>query len=430
MKMQLGNNVGEEIYSLIERLYPICRSITGNGVRETLSIIGEYIPLEVHEVSTGTQVFDWKVPEEWNIRDAYIKDSQGNKIVDFRDTNLHVVSYSIPVHRKMMLDELKGHLFSLPDHPEWVPYRTSYYSKSWGFCLTHNQLSNMSDGVYEVCIDSTLEEGSLTYGECFLPGETEDEILLYTHICHPSLCNDNLSGIALVVHLAKYIAEQPRRYSYRILFAPGTIGSITWLSINEQHLQKVKHGLVIALVKDQGQFTYKRSRQSKADIDRVVEYVLQHLNVDSKIEEFTPYGYDERQFCSPGINLALGRLTRSANSCYPEYHTSGDNLGFVHPAALKDSFEVCVNTLALLEKNHYYLNNNPKCEPQLGRRGLYHKSGGLKNIGQIENALLWVLNLSDSQNSLLDIAERSGLDFEVIYIAATTLEECGLLSKV
>jgi aminopeptidase-like protein len=224
------------ILPLIERLYPICRSITGDGVRETLGIISEYIPLETVEVPSGISVFDWVIPKEWNIRDAYIKDSQGKRVIDFERSNLHVVNYSVPVSTKMSLEELKSHLFSLPEQPDWIPYRTSYYNDSWGFSLSHNQLMNLEDGEYDVCIDSTLGDGHLTYGECYLKGETEDEILIYTHVCHPSLCNDNLSGIAVATHLAKYLGETLSRHSFRFVFAPGTIGSITWLSRNEHKL--------------------------------------------------------------------------------------------------------------------------------------------------------------------------------------------------
>ena len=415
------------LYRLVERLYPICRSITGDGVRKTLEILAEYIPLETFEVPSGTRVFDWEVPREWNIRDAYIKDMRGNRVVDFRKSNLHVVNYSIPVHRKISLQELKDHLFTLPEHPDWIPYRTSYYSESWGFCLSHVQLEKLTDSEYEVCIDSTLVPGHLTYGEYFLEGQSSDEILVYTHTCHPSLCNDNLSGIAVVTHLARYLAELSPRYSYRFVFAPGTIGSITWLSRNEQVLSGIRHGLVVALVGDPGSLTYKCSRYGNAAIDRAAMQVLKERDETADILEFSPYGYDERQFGSPGINLPVGRLTRSPNGTYPEYHTSADNLELVTAEKMAGSFEACLDILDVLDRDRCYRNTAPKCEPQLGKRGLYRKTGGEKDIGGREFALLWVLNQADGEHTLLDIAQRSGLTFGTIAAAADELREAGLL---
>lgn len=289
-------DAGTRLFQLIERLHPICRSITGDGVRQTLAILKEQIPLQMHEVASGTPVFDWLVPKEWNIRDAYIKNAAGERIVDFRQNNLHVLNYSIPVHARMSLDELKPHLHSLPDHPDWIPYRTSYYNETWGFCLTHRQLESLPEGEYEVLIDTTLVPGHLTYGEYFLPGETTEEVLFYTHVCHPALCNDNLSGIAVTTFLARWLGAQPRRCSYRFVFAPGTIGSITWLSRNEARLPNIKHGLIVALVGDDGAFTLKKTRQGDAKIDRVVRQALHDCDEECVVLEFAPYGYDERQF--------------------------------------------------------------------------------------------------------------------------------------
>ncbi|HED39373.1 MAG TPA: DUF4910 domain-containing protein [Chromatiales bacterium] len=419
---------GDEIYQLISDLYPICRSITGNGVRETLEIIGNHIPLRKVEVPTGTQVFDWVVPKEWNIRDAYIKDSSGRRIVDFHSSNLHVVSYSVPVRQVMTLTELKKHLFSLPEHPDWIPYRTSYYNESWGFCISHNQLQAMEEGEYEVVIDSTLDDGSLTYGEAYIAGDTDNEILVFAHTCHPSLCNDNLSGVALATYLAKYLQGRNLRYSYRFVFAPATIGSITWLSQNEANLYRIKHGLVAAVVGDSGNSTYKKSRQGIAEIDCAVMHVLEHSGQEYEVIEFSPWGYDERQFCSPGIALDVGRLTRTPNGCYEEYHTSADNLSLVKADKLADSFLKYATVFDILECNKRYINQSPKCEPQLGKRGLYRKTGGHKDVGQHELALLWVLNLSDGAHSLLDIAKRSGLIFSQIRDAAEDLANCGLIT--
>jgi aminopeptidase-like protein len=415
------------MYSLVRRLYPICRSITGNGVRQTLSILREQISLEIHEVASGTQVFDWTVPKEWNIRDAYIKNSRGERVVDFQQSSLHVVNYSIPVRAKLRLAELRPHLHSLPEQPEWIPYRTSYYNESWGFCLAHKVLATLPDDEYEVCIDSTLQPGSLTYGEYLVPGSTDDEVLIYTHTCHPSLANDNLSGIAVVTQLARLLAARRCRYTYRFVFGPGTIGSITWLSRNQKRLQHIRHGLVVGLVGDPGPLTYKRSRYGNAEIDRASQLVLRAGGRAHRVVDFSPYGYDERQFCSPGINLPVGRLTRTPNGEYPEYHTSADDLRLIHPAALAESLAACTQILNILENNMCLRSTNPNCEPQLGKRGLYSKTGGGKEVGQREYALLWVLNLADGRHRLLDILERSGLGLEPIYQASRDLLEAGLL---
>jgi len=422
--------IGADMHQLMAELYPICRSITGDGLRESLRIIKKHIPLELHEVPTGTQVFDWTVPREWNIRDAYVKDSSGRKVVDFQKSSLHVVNYSVPVHKKMSLQELKGFLHSIPEHPDWIPYRTSYYKDNWGFCLSHRELESLKEEEYDVYIDSSLEEGHLTYGECFLKGKSDEVVLISSHSCHPSLCNDNLSGMVLTTFLAKFLAQQNLYYSYRFIFAPGTIGAITWLSLNEEHTPKIKHGLVAACVGDSGNFTYKKSRQGDADIDKIVLYVLEHAGKGYKVIDFTPYDYDERQYNSPGFNLPVGSLTRTPHDQYSENHTSADNLDFVQPVYLADSFSMYAMALDILEHNHRYLNNNPKCEPQLGKRGLYGAFGGKKEANQYEVAMFWVLNFSDGQHTLLDIANKSGFPFDVIKSVAYTLEEHDLLKKV
>ncbi len=424
------NGVGEEIYRLVQTLFPICRSITGDGVRETLSHVRNYIPLELIEVPTGTSVFDWTIPQEWNIRDAYIKNIDGERIVDFRKSNLHVVGYSEPVRARMSLAELKKHLITLPDQPDLVPYRTSYYNKTWGFCLSHNQLKSLADDSYEVCIDSELKDGHLTYGEFVLEGRTTEEILISTHICHPSLANDNLSGIGLSTFLARNLQKSERRYTYRFVFLPGTIGSITWLSRNEAAAARIKNGLVISCVGDRGGPTYKRSRKGNAEIDRVVEHVLKLLGMQAVIEDFSPYGYDERQYCSPGFNLSVGLFERSKYGTFPEYHNSADNLEFVRPECLQESYDVIARVIAALENNHTYLNRNPMCEPQLGKRGLYATIGGDKDAARKQMAMLWILNMADGSQSLLDIAERANIPFNVIAETASVLEDGGLLNKV
>jgi aminopeptidase-like protein len=422
--------IGEKIYALLHDLYPICRSITGNGVRETLERIRQQIPIGVHEVPSGTRVFDWTVPREWNINDAYVITPTGEKIAEFRKHNLHILNYSVPVHKKVTLDELKQHLFTLPDHPDWIPYRTSYYKDAWGFCISHNQLQSLPKGEYEVFIDSTLEPGHLTYGELFIQGETNEEVLFSCHVCHPSLCNDNLSGIALATHLADYLDNRQLRYSYRFLFIPGTIGSITWLALNEDKTSNIKHGFVVTCVGDGGPFSYKKSRRASAEIDRAVFHVLSHSREGFREIDFYPYGYDERQYCSPGFNLAVGSLSRSSHGQFPEYHTSADNLELVKPQYLKESFDTFIDVIDVIENNSAYINLNPKCEPQLGRRGLYSNVGAPSGSRVKEMALLWVLNLSDGQHDLLAIAERSGEVFSDIQNAAQALLSSGLLKEI
>lgn len=420
---------GQKLYGFAEKMYPICRSITGQGVRDTLDMIKDKIPLTIHQVPSGTQVFDWEVPREWNIKNAYIKNSKGEKIVDFRDNNLHVVSYSTPVNETMSLSELKEHLHAIEKQPDLIPYRTAYYSENWGFCLSYKQLMGLPEDEYQVFIDSSLEEGVLNYGEYVLPGNSSSEILFYTHICHPSLCNDNLSGITMLTYLAKILAEQKKalRYTYRFVFAPGTIGSISWLSQNRQSLSRIKHGLVVALVGDSGKLHYKRNRNPSSGIDRVVCKALADSDKEFEVLDFSPYGYDERQFCSPGINLDVGRLTRTPNSCYPEYHTSADNLDFIKADKLAESLQMALYIVNILENNNTYINTSPCGEPQLGKRGLYDKTGGGKDVEERAFAMLWVLNQSDGKNSLLDIAIRSGLRFEEISSVSKDLIDCGLL---
>lgn len=421
---------GHEMHALLAKLYPLCRSITGPGLRETLCTLQNYIPLVLHEVPTGTRVFDWTVPREWTIRDAYIKDPTGKRIVDFRACNLHVMNYSVPVHARMRLAELKPHLFSLPDRPDAIPYRTSYYAENWGFCLSHQQLQSLEDVEYEVCIDAELRDGHLTYGEVFIKGESESEVLFSCHVCHPSLANDNLSGNVVATWLARYVMSQPRRYSYRFLFVPATIGALAWLSENQSRVQHIKHGLVLTLLGDPGKFHYKRSRRGNAEIDEVVQHVLHHSGEDHTILDFDPGGYDERQYCSPGFNLPVGCLMRTPYGQFPEYHTSADNPDFVRPEALADSYAKLVQAVEVLEADRRYVNLHPYGEPQLGRRGLYKAIGGEVDSAAIQKALLWVLNFSDGQNSLLDIARRAGLPFDTIATAGARLAEHGLIAEV
>jgi aminopeptidase-like protein len=417
---------GLQMHALVSELFPICRSITGAGLRQTLARLGREVPLEIHHVPSGTEVFDWTVPDEWNIRDAWIADTSGNRVVDFRDSNLHILNYSAPVRGRMSRQELAAHLFTLPEHPGWIPYRTSYYHRNWGFCLPHQQLLALQDEEYDVAIDTTLEPGRLSYGELFLPGASGEEVLISAHVCHPSLANDNLSGVAVALYLAKFLAGTERRYSYRFLFLPGTIGAIAWLALNRERAARIRHGLVLSCVGDTGGFHYKKSRRGNAEIDRVMAQVLQHSGESHAIEEFTPYGYDERQYCSPGFNLAVGSFSRTPYGRFPEYHTSADNLDFVRPAALAGSLRVCIDAMQALESNLIYSNQQPFCEPQLGRRNLYRSTGGT-DIGVDNLAKLWILNLSDGSHTLLDIAERSGIAFPILRESAEALAACGLI---
>jgi aminopeptidase-like protein len=422
-------DLGAEMHELAAELYPICRSITGDGLRETLRLIGTRVPLEITEVPSGTQIFDWTVPREWNVRDAYVEDARGRRVVDFRAHNLHLLNYSVPVDERMPLERLRPHLSSIPEHPGWVPYRTSYYREDWGFCLRHSDLEALEDGEYHVVVDTTLEDGSLTYGECYLPGELEDEVLVSSHVCHPSLANDNLSGISVATALARFLVPLPRRLSYRFLFAPGTIGAIAWLHANEERVSRIKHGLVLTCVGDAGGVTYKRSRRGDAAIDRAVAHVLGHSGDAHTIVDFSPDGYDERQYCSPGFDLPVGCFMRTPHGRFPEYHTSADDLDFIRPESLADSFQKVLAALSVVENDATYLNLNPKCEPQLGRRGLFRTAGGRKDERVDELALMWVLNLSDGTRSLLAIAERSGLEFHSLKTAADALAEHGLLQE-
>lgn len=420
---------GEEMFRFCERLYPFCRSITGDGVRATLAAVASLIPIEIREVPTGTEVLDWTVPKEWNVRDAYICDARGKRILDFAESNLHVVGYSTPVHGRAPLSELRQKLYTLPDQPDLVPYRNSYYTEDWGFCLTHRQLQSLPEEEYEYCIDSTLQSGSLTYAEMTLPGSDSEEVLISCHVCHPSLANDNVSGIAVATYLARYLASVPHRCTYRIVFVPVTIGAITWLAHNDHDLERIRHGLVLSLLGDRGQSTYKRSRRGDATVDRAAAHVLEHSGAPYELRDFIPYGYDERQYCSPGFDLPVGCLMRTPHGEYPEYHSSGDNLNFIAPEPLQDSLAKCIAILEIIEKNAVYRNLKPQGEPQLGRRGLYRAMADRRGSAFDELALLWVLNQSDGQHSLLDIAERSGLPFSSLQHAALTLVEHALLVR-
>ena len=416
---------GEAMHAVIENLYPVCRSITGDGFRASLRRLAEVIPIDVTEVPTGTTVLDWTVPKEWNIRDAWIADAAGRRIVDFHASNLHVMNYSVPVRARMSLSALRPRMHTLPGQPDLIPYRTTYYSEDWGFCLTQRMLDSLPEGEYEVCIDSTLAPGSLSYGECVLPGGVADEVLISVHSCHPSLANDNLSGMAVAAFLARILSAGPRRHTFRFLFIPGTIGSITWLALHEQEVARIRHGLVLSCLGDPGNSTYKRSRRGNELVDRAASHVLVRAGAHTLLD-FVPYGYDERQYCSPGFDLPVGCLSRTPHGRFPEYHTSADNLAFVTPDALEDSLSKALAIVEIIEHDATCVNLSPKGEPQLGRRGLYKNTGGT-SPADFEMALLWVLNFSDGRHSLLDIADRAAVPFSTIRSAAIALGDAGLL---
>lgn len=420
-----------DMMSLLRTLFPLPRSLTGDGVRATLKALKQHIPLDIREVPTGTPVFDWDVPREWNIRGATIKALDGRVLVDFADNNLHVVGYSVPVRGTFTREALSAHIHTLPDQPDAIPYRTSYYAENWGFCLPHSLWATMQDEAYEVEIDSELADGALTYGEFFIPGETDEEILISVHVCHPSLANDNLSGIVVATALGRYFLTQPRQhFGIRFLFLPATIGAITWLAGNETYLGRIAHGLVLTCIGDGGPFHYKKTVNG-APIDLAAEHVLRHSGRAYGMLEFSPYGYDERQYGSPGIALPVGCLMRAIHGTFPEYHTSLDNCDFVTSEALGQSFRLLVDLLELLQQNATYRRVDGRGEPQLGRRGLYRAIAGQREAGGASQMdLLWVLNQCDGNRSLLDIAERAKAPFSRIRKAADLCLNAELITEV
>jgi len=412
----------------MERLYPVCRSLTGDGVRETLRVLGETVPLQTVSVPSGTEVFDWTIGDEWNVRGAWIADRDGRRVVDFADHNLHLVSYSTPARTRMTLDELRPHLHTLPDHPDWIPYRTTYYRRDWGFCLTARQLDGLAEGEYDVVVDTTLEPGELLYGELLVPGETDEEVIVTSHVCHPSLVNDNLSGLTVAVELAAWLAAGPRRrFGYRFVFAPGTIGALTWLSRNPDVLPRLRHGLVLTGLGGGGGLVYKQTRHGARAIDSAASHVVRRYS--GEVRRYSPYGYDERQFNAVGFDLPVGRLSRTPHGEYPEYHTSADDLDFVSDAELTESFTALTRIVEVLEGDATYVNLSPYGEPQLGKRGLYPTTGGSAATDAVM-AMLWTLAYADGVCSLLQIAELADLDFARVRAAADDLVGAGLLAPV
>jgi aminopeptidase-like protein len=421
-------SAGVDALELVRRLFPICRSLTGDGVRQTFDVLEEHIPLQRREIASGTKVFDWNVPQEWNIREAHITAPDGTRMVDFQRLNLHVVGYSEPVRATLPLEALRERLHTLPDQPDLIPYRTSYYDRTWGFCLSHRQFEQLEPGDYEVVIDSTLEPGSLSYAELEVEGSGDEEVLLSTYVCHPSLANDNLSGIAVATMLAKRLLERELRHSYRFVFAPGTIGPLAWLHDNRDRLDRIRHGLTFSCIGDGGDLTYKRSRRAHAEIDEAMEIVLRDRGDAHRILPWEPWGGDERQFCSPGFDLPVGSLMRTPHGEFAGYHTSADGLDLIRPESLAGAVEACLQVVDVLETNRRFTNLSPYGEPQLGKRGLYRSAGGAVATPDDERALLWVLNLSDGNSTLVEVARRSGLRYAVVRRAAERLEQAGLLT--
>jgi aminopeptidase-like protein len=422
-------NLGLQMHQLMARLFPICRSITGDGVRETLRIISDIIPLTIQEVPTGTAAFDWAVPKEWNIRDAYIADENGNKIVDFRKNNLHVVGYSVPVDKWITLPELQEHLYSLPEQPNAIPYVTSYYKERWGFCISHDERAKLKDGKYHVYINSTLEEGSLTYGECLLKGETEQEVFLSTYVCHPSMANNEMSGPVVTAFIAKWLLSLPRKYTYRIIFIPETIGSITYLSRNLDTMKKnVLAGFNISCVGDDRAYSYVASRYENTLADKVASNVLSLKHPKFIKYSFLDRGSDERQYCSPGVDLPLVTLSRSKYGEYPEYHTSLDNLDIVTPEGLLGGYELIQDCINIIENNRVFRVN---CygEPQLGKRGLYPNLS-TKNSGASVETMMDFIAYADGNNDLLQISNIIRKPVREIVPIAEKLLEAGLLEEV
>lgn len=423
--------VGQQIYALAERLFPICRSLTGQGVVKTLQIIQEFLPdLEIKQVPTGTACFDWEVPMEWNIRDAYIVDPQGHKIVDFNESNLHVVGYSVPVDREYSLSELDEHLHSLPEQPDAIPYITSYYKERWGFCLTHRQREVLKPGTYRVVIDSTLEAGCLTYGEVILPGQSEKELFLSTYVCHPSMANNELSGPTVTAYLLRYLAKLKRRkYTVRAVFIPETIGSISYLSKHiEEMKKKIVAGFNVTCVGDNRTYSFLPSRSGGTLADQAARNVLKHHYPAFKEYSYLDRGSDERQYCSPGVDLPVASVMRSKYATYPEYHTSKDDLSLISPDGLEGGFTVLRKCLDALEHNRTY-RVTVLCEPQLGKRGLYPTLSKTGSGLEVRN-MMDLLAFCDGKNSLLDISDIIDVSMEELTPIVSTLVDHGLLEEV
>jgi len=422
---------GQFLLQSMSELFPIMRSITGPGVRESLQKLQAIVPLEICQVASGTAVLDWTVPDEWHFNEAWIEDDSGKRIIDSKSSNLHVINFSSPVDKTISREELLPHLHSIPERPNSIPYRTTYYADQWGFCLSDKQLQSLGPGPFRVRIDAIKKTGVLNYGELFIPGASQQEIFISTHTCHPQLANDNLSGMVLAAALAAHISETKPALSWRFVFVPGTIGAITWLAQNQEKVSAITGGMVLTGLGDSSAFNWKCTRAGNQWIDNLVQQVLIECAPEQhEILPFTPYGYDERQYCSPGFNLPIGRLSRAVHGTFPEYHTSDDNMEFVRPEKLDESLHILKKVADAINSDWVYRNLSPFAEPQLGRRGLYSALGANVDPGKFQMALLWVLNQSDGNHSLSVIAERSGMPIHELDEAAKQLVKHKLLEAV
>lgn len=424
-------NTADRIESYFDRLWHINRSLTGDGNRETLKILSEIVDLQITEVPSGTTCLDWQVPPEWNAKEAWIKDENGEKIIDFKDDNLHLLGYSIPIHEKLSFTDLEKNLHTLPEQPDLIPYVTSYYKERWGFCMSHNQFIDLDKNqTYEVYIDSKLDaHGSMTVAEAYLPGKTDEEILLSTYICHPSMANNELSGPLVTAFLYEKLKQkQDLKYSYRFLFAPETIGSLYHLSqYGNYWKEKLTAGFVINCVGTDADFTYKKSRNGKTLVDKASELVLSQGERNFQLLDFFPRGSDERQYCSPGFDLPIGVLMRSMYQDYPEYHTSGDDKELVSFAAMYETVDTYLNIIDLMEKNAYYINQKPYGEPQLGKLGLYPTLGSESKNNAYLDHLMWILNLADGKHDLIDMSKKGKIPLVNLYPIINKLYEKGLI---
>lgn len=418
------------MYELAKKLYPICRSITGNGVRETLNVLKEICPtLKVFEVPSGTKVFDWEVPKEWNIKDGWIKNSKGEKIIDFKENNLHIMGYSTPVHKKVTLSELLQNVYTLPEQPEWIPYINSYYKERFGFCMSENLKNSLKEDEYEIFIDSELKQGSLTYGEIIIPGESEKEIFLSTYICHPQMANNELSGPCVTIHLAKWLSERKNKYTYRIVFIPETIGSITYLSKNIEIMKKnIIAGFVLSCVGDNLCYSYLESPYANTLADKVAKNALKYHTPDYITYLYLARGSDERQYCSVGVDLPVCSVMRSKYGEYPEYHTSADDLDFISPDGLNGSFEIYKKMITTLEYNDRFKMICP-CEPQLGKRGLY-PTISTKDTQAIVEDMMNFIAYADGKNDLIDISNIINVETAKLIPIIENLKKTNLIEVV
>lgn len=424
------NKLAQEMYNLCCELFPICRSITGDGFRQSLNILNTHMPnMKIFEVPSGTQCFDWKVPPEWNIRDAYIITPDGNKICEFKKSNLHVLGYSIPVNKEISLEELQNHLYSLPEQRDAIPYVTSYYKERWGFCIAHKERELLKDGNYRVFIDSELKNGHLTYSELILKGKTDKEVFLSTYLCHPSLANNELSGPVVTTFLAKWLQENTHHYTYRIIFIPETIGSITYLSRNLAEMKKnIIAGFNVSCVGDNRSYSYLPSIEGNTLSDRAAMHVLKNMHPEYKTYSFLERGSDERQYCSPGVDLPVCSIMRTKYASYPEYHTSLDNLNIISPEGLYGGYEVIQKAIECIESNET-LHTTCICEPQLGKYGLYPTISKKNNAIELWNVLN-ILAYSNGKRDLLEIAEIIDVPLWDIMSIVNKLKDKKLLKKV